>query len=99
MFTEILVGLFLRGILIQLASRVTKSEFLLFNKVINSLGVACFVASIFVSELPFGNYFGFFLIDILAVIVIFINFNKNEEEEEEGVGNNKKRTVTRNRSA
>jgi len=87
MLVEIVAGALVRGILIEIAKHITGSSFLCINKTINILGVVSFFVAAVIGGQSLGIYLGFFLIDILAVLVIV---HDNYQEIDENRENKKK---------
>ena len=77
MFVEILAGILVRGVIVEVGKRLTGSTFLGVNAAINILGVLFFSIAILAGEQRVGSYIGFFLIDILSVIVMI--YKKNNQ--------------------
>jgi hypothetical protein len=82
MFVEILAGILVRGLIVEIAKKITNSTFLGMNKVINILGVSFFIIAILSGEKRVGAYIGFFLIDILAVTVMIYKRNRIQVQEQ-----------------
>jgi len=79
MFVEILAGILVRGVIVEIGKRLTGSTFLGMNTVINILGVLFFFIAILAGEQRVGAYIGFFLIDILSVIVMICKKNSQNK--------------------
>jgi len=78
MIAYIFGGLIIRGLIAALAEKLTGSQFMYQNVLINRLGCAAFVVALVVGTMPASMYVGFFLIDILATLAAKIKTPKGD---------------------